>query len=294
MYLIQRLIRFPKERLSFLFSDGYCLRLACCVCFGPVFALAIWQIVQWGAVAAGGGAMLLAAARKTKKEKEYEKYIKIVGGKAHIEIEKIASSMGSRQREVYKELEDMVERGYFGKAAYIDMSSGMLIIDPEAAETEFKAKTPPPQTAETPKDKYDLLLSELQHACLRVKSASMREKTEKIESLTEQIFAYVRETPEKESKISSFINYYLPTTLKLISSYADFEAQEFQGQNIVKSRERIEAAADTIIQAYERQLDNLFLIDTIDVTSDISVLENMMKRDGLSGKSDFGTSMPSN
>jgi hypothetical protein len=58
--------------------------------------------------------------------------------------------------------------------------------------------------------------------------------------------------------------------------------------------ERIETVADTIIQAYERQLDNLFLIDTIDVSSDISVLENILKRDGLSGKSDFGTSMPSN
>jgi 5-bromo-4-chloroindolyl phosphate hydrolysis protein len=122
----------------------------------------------------------------------------------------------------------------------------------------------------------------------------MINKTEKIKSLTEQIFDYVRETPEKESSISSFINYYLPTTLKLINSYADFEEQEFQGQNILKSRERIETVMDTIIQAYERQLDNLFLIDTIDVSSDINVLENMMKRDGLSGGSDFGTTMNSN
>ena len=122
----------------------------------------------------------------------------------------------------------------------------------------------------------------------------MINKAEKIRSLTEQIFDYVRETPEKESSISSFINYYLPTTLKLINSYADFEGQEFQGQNIVKSRERIETAMETIVQAYERQLDNLFLIDTIDVSSDINVLENMMKRDGLSGGSDFGTTMKSN
>ncbi len=259
-------------------------------------AFGIWQAIQWGAVAAGGGAMLLASARKSKKEKEYDKYVKIVGGKAYIEVEKIALSVGAKQKEVLRELDDMVERGYFGKAAYIDMASGLLIIDPEAAEAELKTKAAPSRPADSasaPKDKYELLLSELRHACLRVRSASMREKTDKIEALTEQIFAYVRETPEKEGSISGFINYYLPTTLKLINAYADFEAQEFQGQNIIKSRERIEAACDTIIKAYERQLDNLYLMETIDVSSDISVLENMLKRDGLDGKNDFGSSMPS-
>jgi hypothetical protein len=202
--------------------------------FEPVFAFEIWQIIQWGAVAAGGGAMLIAAARKTRKEKEYEKYVKIVGGKTCVEIDKIASSVGSKKKEVLKELDDMVERGYFGKAAYIDVAAALLIIDPEEAEAEFKSKAPPPPTqtqeAEAPKDKYDLLLSELSHACLRVENAGMKTKTEKIELLTEQIFDYVRETPEKESSISSFINYYLPTTLKLINSYADFEAQNFKGR----------------------------------------------------------------
>ncbi len=198
-------------------------------------ALSIWQAIQWGAVAAGGGAMLLASARKSKKEKEYDKYVKIVGGKAYVEVEKIALSAGSKQKEVLKELDDMVERGYFGKAAYIDMASGLLIVDPEAAEAELKAKAAPSRTAEAaaaPRDKYDLLLSELRHACLRVRSATMKDKTEKIEALTEQIFAYVRETPEKEGSIGSFINYYLPTTLKLINSYADFEARNSRGKTL--------------------------------------------------------------
>jgi 5-bromo-4-chloroindolyl phosphate hydrolysis protein len=146
---------------------------------------------------------------------------------------------------------------------------------PRRGRSRVQSQGYPPKAskAEAPGDKYDLLLSELRHACLRVENAGMKAKTEKIEALTEQIFAYIRETPEKEGSISSFINYYLPTTLKLINSYADFEAQEFQGQNIIKSRERIEAAADTIIKAYERQLDNLYLLDTIDVSSDISVLK---------------------
>jgi hypothetical protein len=289
---VGKIDRVTKGRGALLFFGWVLFAIGALSAFGPLFAGEFWDMLQYAAVAVGGGAMLIAAAGKTKKEKEYDKYLKIVGSKPCIEIEKLASAMGSKIKEVYREVEDMVERGYFGKSAFVNKAEGLLIIDPEEAEAAIIKNAPPPP--EEPKDKYDMLLTELCHACERLENQEMINKAEKIRSLTEQIFDYVRETPEKESSISSFINYYLPTTLKLINSYADFEAQEFQGQNILKSRERIETAMDTIIQAYERQLDNLFLIDTIDVTSDINVLENMMKRDGLSGGSDFGTTMNSN
>lgn len=289
---LNKIDRVTRGRGALFFFGWVLLAIGALSAFEPLFAGEFWTALKFAAVAAGGGAMLIAGASKTKKEKEYEKYLKIVGNKACIEVEKLASAMGSKIKEVYREIEDMVERGYFGTSAFVDRSEGLLVIDPEEAEAELIKNTPPPP--EAPKDKYDLLFSELCHACQRLENHEMINKTEKIKSLTEQIFDYVRETPEKESSISSFINYYLPTTLKLINSYADFEEQEFQGQNILKSRERIETVMDTIIQAYERQLDNLFLIDTIDVSSDINVLENMMKRDGLSGGSDFGTTMNSN
>ena len=53
-----------------------------------------------------------------------------------------------------------------------------------------------------------------------------------------------------------------------------------------QTKGRIEATMDTIISAYRKQLDNLYLTDTMDVDTDIDVLETMLKRDGLSA-SDF-------
>ncbi len=74
--------------------------------------------------------------------------------------------------------------------------------------------------------------------------------------------------------------------LKLLDSYSDFEEKGYQGDKLSQTTERIEATMDTIISAYRKQLDNLYLPDTLDVDTDIDVLETMLKRDGLS-VSDF-------
>jgi len=105
----------------------------------------------------------------------------------------------------------------------------------------------------------------------------------KIRGLSSSIFAAVREEPAKRSKIGTFLNYYFPQTLKLLNSYGDIESKDYQGENLSKTRERIEGAADLLIDAYQRQLDALYLSTSMDVDSDIDVLETMLKRDGLSG-----------
>ena len=114
----------------------------------------------------------------------------------------------------------------------------------------------------------------------------MMEKAVQVRGLAAAIFNAVRKDPEKQPHISSFLNYYFPTTLKLLDSYADFEEKRYQGDKLSQTKERIEVTMDTIISAYRKQLDNLYLPDTLDVDTDIDVLETMLKRDGLSG-SDF-------
>ena len=54
-----------------------------------------------------------------------------------------------------------------------------------------------------------------------------------------------------------------------------------------KSKENIESILDMLVVGFEQQVDQLFKNESIDISSDISVLETMMQKDGLSGKSDF-------
>jgi len=84
------------------------------------------------------------------------------------------------------------------------------------------------------------------------------------------------------------VSYYLPTTLKLVRSYATLEKQGVKGENILSAKQSIRNILDTLTTGYEQQLDQLFKSDAIDIAADISVLENLMQQDGLTNdKSEF-------
>jgi 5-bromo-4-chloroindolyl phosphate hydrolysis protein len=107
------------------------------------------------------------------------------------------------------------------------------------------------------------------------------EKVQRIENVTVKIFRLVDEKPEKASQIRRFMNYYLPTTLKLLHSYETLEKQGVDGENITTAKNDIVRVLDTLAAGFEQQLDNLFMSDKIDISADIDVLENLMRRDGL-------------
>ena len=77
------------------------------------------------------------------------------------------------------------------------------------------------------------------------------------------------------------MSYYLPTTLKILGSYAQMEAQGIEGENISAAKERIEGMMDKVVEGFEQQLDRLFQDDAMDITSDVAVLERMLEKDGL-------------
>ena len=256
---------------------------------GSIYGIAgsgvLWKILQWIAVALGGGGMLFAARSKDRKERLYQNLVKIVGDKAYVELKSLASAAGVKEKTLIRELDEMVERGYLPESAYLDNARGLLILDQTKAEDHITTQ-PAQEEAEHDEDKYDLLLKEMERACGRIQDRDMLEKTVQVRGLAAAIFNAVRKDPEKQPQISSFLNYYFPTTLKLLDSYADFEEKGYQGDKLSQTKGRIEATMDTIISAYRKQLDNLYLTDTMDVDTDIDVLETMLKRDGLSA-SDF-------
>ena len=105
-----------------------------------------------------------------------------------------------------------------------------------------------------------------------------------IEILTEKIFAYVKEHPQDIGEIRQFLNYYLPTTIKLLEQYVVLQNQGMRMGNIDEGMRRIESMLDKVIVAFQRQLDGLFESSVVDITADIQVMEQMMASEGLTGK----------
>ena len=114
-----------------------------------------------------------------------------------------------------------------------------------------------------------------------IDDATVSEKIDRIEALTAGIFRTVQERPERAGEVRRFVNYYLPTTLKLLESYSLMEKQSYQGENIRASRRGIEDALGKVVTAIEQQQDRLFRSEKLDVETEIQVLETMMASDGL-------------
>ena len=108
-----------------------------------------------------------------------------------------------------------------------------------------------------------------------------------IERLTAQIFDCIRKNPKKLSQIRQFLNYYLPTTIKLMEQYVTLQNQSLKTENITEGMQKIEDLLDKVIIAFQRQLDALFEADVVDITADIRVMEQMMASEGLTNKKDF-------
>jgi uncharacterized membrane protein YgcG len=153
------------------------------------------------------------------------------------------------------------------------------------------AKEPTSYTDETISsgDKaVDVIISEGLAYLRQIKQANDAITDEKIsvqitrmEVATDKIFRYIAKHPEDSPQIHKFMNYYLPTLLKLLDSYISLNEQGIKGEHISSTIENIEGILSTIANAFEKQLDNLFADDALDISTDIKVLENMLAQEGL-------------
>ena len=148
----------------------------------------------------------------------------------------------------------------------------------------------PPEPLTTGDEKRDALLREGENAVaemkrlrLSIESPGIKAKIEELEGLTDRIFRDVAEDAGDYTQVKRFSDYYLPMTLKLLTSYERLEKQGIEGENITGTMEKIDAILDTTVLAYRKELDALFADQALDIDTDITVLEGMLKREGLSG-----------
>lgn len=109
---------------------------------------------------------------------------------------------------------------------------------------------------------------------------------DRMESASRGIFEYVTDHPSRIPEIKKFMNYYLPTTLKLLASYEKLDRQTVKGENISATMFDIEGMMETIATAFEKQLDTLFGYEAMDIQADIEVFETILTQEGLKDEED--------
>ena len=182
-----------------------------------------------------------------------------------------------------------------GKALFPDQVYQLPGEEQEEAKQEKAAPEKPKQeqkkAEEEPSDpqiaalkrERDRAVSEMRRLNDAIQDETISRQIDHLEEVTGKILDQVIAAPKKQPQIRRFLDYYLPTTLKILNAYDRMSSVGVAGDNIDATKDKVERMMDTIVKAFDKQLDALFGEEALDISTDITVMENLLAREGLGG-----------
>lgn len=245
------------------------------------------------------GGMMLGGGALRRRAQRYLRYREELGDSAFCPVGVLASAVGKRPRFVARDLRRMIGLGLF-PGARVDDEGTCLMLDDETyryylaarqkrdEEAGRRKKTAPETTA--PSDEAQSVIAEGRRLLDRIRACNdeipgeaISRSLDRLDEVAAAIFAYVEAHPAKLPEIRRFLNYYLPTTLRLLEAYKSFSGQPVQGKHLDETRAQIEGTVDTVVQAFSNLLDGLMQDDMRDVSADMTVMKSLMEQEGLTG-----------
>lgn len=310
------IVRHPKGEISapimalmgYLISGGTGMVLIVLL----ALALSAHYFLSWTALFSGlfvlGIGMGVRGSRKWSLNSRFRRYAGILRERMYCSIEELAQKTGKSVKFIRKDLRKMLRRGYFLEG-HLDKKETCLMISNETydqylkAQEEFEksqsAQVIEPENnqaqdtiSETEKE-YQAVLQEgnayithIRECNIKLPGVEISQKLDELEVVVERIFEAAKKKRELVPELHKMLDYYLPTTQKLLDTYVELDAQPVVGDNIKETKKEIEKTIATICDAFDNFLDGLFREQAWDIQSDISVLHTMLKQDGYI-KSDF-------
>lgn len=261
-----------------------------------------------GIVALVSGFMISGGIKIIVRNNRFKKYLKTIGNREYCNIRELAVKIRKDDAFVVNDLEKMIRKRWF-KQGHLDKNKTCLIVtdkmfmqyqqleDQKARmEKEEQMRKEAQQRARENQEAYrkslspevqkiieegDAYVAKLRECNDAIPGEEISGKISHMEMIVDKIFDRVEENPATVGDIRKLMDYYLPTTVKLLEAYIQMDAQPISGGNIETSKREIEATLDTLNVAFEKLLDGMFQAKAWDVSSDISVLNTMLAQEGL-------------
>ena len=236
-------------------------------------------------------------SRKRKEIARYKSYIGSLDQNGYAEVSSMAYRVGIAESSVVKDLHRLIDKRFFYQGHLVENDTIFLVNDELYSYYQSGQESRRQRDIEKEKLESNKELKEFQDTCQEAKQElvslegslidpDMKQRCSDISYLIESLETIVAKNPGKLHRLDRFSSYYMPITIKLLRSYQDLENKP-STDLLNKSMIEIGTTMDTIIEAYQRLVDQLIQVDNIDIKSDISVLKTMLAQDGLSGTSPF-------
>lgn len=265
----------------------------------PTLPATILTVLMTG-LAVGFLGMGIAGTVVRKRAVRFQEYVKQIGNRTYCTIEELSQKTGRGRAKVLRDLKKMIEKKMFLQG-HLDQQETCVIVTNETYQQyldtqeqaklrESQQKELDAQRAQLPEECQKILeegrayIQYIQKCNDEIPGADMSQKLDRLKVIITRIFEEVGKNPALASDLRKFMNYYLPTTKKLIDVYREMDKETIISENVTKTKREIEDTIDTINQAFENLLNSFFEEKALDVSSDISVLHTMLAQEGLTGR----------
>lgn len=292
------------------------LAVGCTVAGGCLIALLVFLIMHLAGVAGtiltamtgtliviliASAAAAWAGKRFLGKAKRFDRYVEALKGRTYCNIEELAAQVGKSRRFVKNDLQKMISSRWF-KQGHLDRQGTCLIVSEETyrqyleserqlelrrKEEQERAKRIQEESEGLSAEVREMMeagrayIEKIERSNDAIPGEEISNKISHMQTIVERIFERVKEYPDCAGELRRFMDYYLPTTVKLLDAYEELDRQPVQGENIRNGKQEIEKTLDTLNLAFEKLLDSLFEDTAWDVATDISVLQTMLAQEGL-------------
>lgn len=265
----------------------------------PTLPATVLTVLMTG-LAVGFLGMGIAGTVVRKRAIRFQEYVKQIGNRTYCTIEELSQKTGRGRAKVLRDLKKMIEKKMFLQG-HLDQQETCVIVTNETYQQyldtqeqaklrESQQKELDAQRAQLPEECQKILeegrayIQYIQKCNDEIPGADMSQKLDRLKVIITRIFEEVGKNPALASDLRKFMNYYLPTTKKLIDVYREMDKETIISENVTKTKREIEDTIDTINQAFENLLNSFFEEKALDVSSDISVLHTMLAQEGLTGR----------
>ena len=248
--------------------------------------------------------MIQHGCKLLKRVNRAERYAESCGSNRFVTIDELVSKTGMKKSKILKDLHSMLGDGFFPQGHFDKKETCFILSDElyqtylqlersqtekllekkkqdEQNDTEMKLTTEEQNELDQMVKEGNEYIMRLRNLNDRIAGEVISEKLYRMENLLKEIFIQVKKYPEKMGDMHRLMEYYLPTTFKLVEAYAEFDQVSEPGQDIVSAKQEIENTIDTINVAYHELLNKLFQDRVFDVSTDAQVLQTLLSKEGL-------------
>ena len=254
------------------------------VIFGTIFGIGVYQYIK--------------GKRYVERAGRYSKYMKVLEYKEFASIEELAEAVDGKRKTVLKDLKFMMEQKWFREGRFDERKSQFMLTDEvyeeykrmEQGRLLKEQEEQEKQRIESDPVQKELMqvladgnryVKEIRRLNDEILGEDISNQLDKIEEIIASIFELLKRKPEKVSELRKLMQYYLPMTVKVVTSYRDFENERIPSEQLEESKREIRETLEKVISAFNALREKMFQEDVLDVSTDLDVLEAMMSQEGL-------------